>query len=146
MAKIEDIEELWNNDCEIDSVMLDVAALDIPKLHNKYLIIHNEVRLLLLQLEEKYNDLAMIKSSYYTGKMSKEELDEKGWEPFQIKVLRSDVKSYLETDPDVRKIKTRIEYNKIVLEYLKSIIEQINKRNFSISSAIAWRKFTSGEH
>lgn len=145
MLKIEDIENLWSEDCEIDPVRLDIASLDIPKLHNKYLKLYNEVRLLLLQQEDKYNDLAKIKTLYYSGKISKEELDEFGWEPFQIKVLRTDIRSYLDADPDLKKIKTRIEYNKIILEYLKNIIEQINKRNFAISSAISWRKFTAGE-
>lgn len=143
--KIEDIEKLWEADCEIDSVRLDVAALDIPKLHNKYLKIHNQVRLKILQLKDKYSDLLKVKNQYYAGKLSKEELDEYGWEPFPHKVIRQDLKTYTESDSDLKKIKTRIEYYEIALDYLKSIVEQINKRNFSIKAAIDWRKFTSGE-
>lgn len=143
--KIEDIEKLWEEDCEIDSVDLAGEALNIPKLHNKYLKIYNNVRLRILNLKDKHTDLLKVKNQYYSGKLSKEELDEYGWEPFQYKVLRNDLKTYTDSDPDLRKIRTRIEYFEIVLDYLKSIIEQINKRNFSISSAIQWKKFTSGE-
>lgn len=143
--RIEDVEKMWDADCEIDRVKLDTEALNIPKLHNKYLKFYNEIRLVLLQLEEKYAELAKVKSMYYGGKLSKEELDEYGWEPYQIKILRNDIKSYLDADKDLSKIHIKIEYNKILLEYLKNIVDQINKRNFSIKAAIDWRKFTSGE-
>ena len=143
--KIEDIEKMWEEDCEIDSVDLASAALEIPKLHNKYLKIYNAVRLKILSLKDKHSDLIKIKNEYYSGKLSKEELDEYGWEPFQYKVLRQDLKTYTESDQDLKKIRTRIEYFDIVLEYLKSIIEQINKRNFSIKAAIDWKRFTAGE-
>lgn len=143
--KIEDVEKLWTEDCDIDSVRLDAELLNIPKLHHKYLLIYKDIKLRLVQLNIKYHDLEAAKNSYYTGKMSKEELDEYGWEPFQYKVLRNDIKTYLQSDKDLSKINTRIEYNKILLDYIESIIEQINRRNFIIKDAIAWRKFTAGE-
>lgn len=143
--KIEDIEKLWEEDCEIDSRDLAGEALNIPKLHSKYLKIYNQVRLKILSLKDKYGDLLKVKNQYYSGKLSKEELDEYGWEPFQYKVLRNDLKTYTEADSDLKKIRNRIEYYEIALEYLKSIIEQINKRNFSIKAAIDWKRFTAGE-
>ena len=143
--KIEDVEKMWEEDCEIDSVDLAGSALNIPKLHNKYFKIYNAIRLKILSLKDKQTDLIKIKNEYYSGKLSKEELDEYGWEPFQYKVLRNDLKTYTDSDPDIKKIRSRIEYFEIVLEYLKSIIEQINKRNFSIKAAIDWKRFTAGE-
>lgn len=145
MIKLEDIEALWEVDCEINSHELDVAALDIPKLHNKYLKHHNRVRVIILQLEDKLAEEVSLKSQYYAGKLSKEELDENGLEPFPHRVLRNDLKNYLESDAKIKQLHNKVEYSKIVLDYLKSIIEQINKRNFSIKAAIDWRKFTSGE-
>jgi hypothetical protein len=144
MINIDTIESEWEKDCEINPIALDSEALDIGKLHNKYLKYYNQTRLYVLQLEDKLADENKLKTMYYTGKLSKEELDEAGLEPFPHKVLRNDVKQYLETDNGVKKIRNKIEYYKIVIEYLKNIIEQINKRNFSIKAAIDWKKFTSG--
>jgi len=145
MITIEDIEKEWEKDCEINPVELDKSALEIPLLHNKYLKIYNKVRLDILQLEDKMADEVKLKTLYYSGKLSKEELDDAGLEPFPIKVLRNDIKTYLESDQAVKRFNTKIEYSRVVLDYLKSIIDSINKRNFSIKAAIDWRKFTSGE-
>lgn len=144
MITIENIEQEWEKDCEINPLALDSEALEIGKLHNKYLKMHNQVRMYVLQLEDKLADENKLKTLYYTGKLSKEELDGNGLEPFPHKVLRNDVKQYLETDDVVKKIRNKIEYYKIIIEYLKNIIDQINKRNFSIKAAIDWKKFTSG--
>lgn len=144
MINIDTVEIEWEKDCEINSVELDYAALEIPKLHNKYLKMYNQVRLFVLRLEDKMADETKLKTQYYTGKLSKEELEEANLDPFPIKVLRGDVKTYLESDDGIKRVRSKIEYYKILLEYLKNIIDQINKRNFSIRAAIDWRKFTSG--
>jgi hypothetical protein len=145
MIEIEEVEELWELDSQIDVVRLDTASLDVPKLHNKYTKIHNKVKLESLKLEAKYNDMQQIKTLYYSGKLSKEELDEKGWEPHHIKVLRNDMKSYIESDPDLMKIKIRIDYYTIMYKYLESIISQINNRSFLISNSIKWKQWQSGQ-
>ena len=142
---IEELEQMWEKDSEIDSVRLDSASLDTPKLQNKYLKLSNGVKLLILQLEGKYNDLAHLKGLYYSGKMSKEELEMNGWEPYHIRVLKNDLRSYYEADADLKKIRLKIDYNKIMELYLKEIIEQLNKRTWMVSNAIKFRQFTSGE-
>ncbi len=106
MMKIEEIEHEWEKDCAINSNELDYEALNIPKLHNKYLKFYNKVRLIILQLEGKLTDESNIKTLYFTGKLPKEELIEYNLEPFPYKVLRNDVKSYLESDSKIKQIKT----------------------------------------
>lgn len=145
MINIDTIEQEWEQDSTINPVELDKAALEIPGLHNKYLKYYNKCRLLILQLEDKLVEEVKLKTLYYSGKLSKEELEDAGLEPFGIKVLRADIKTYLEADDKIKRLKSKIEYSKVVLEYLKSIVDSINRRNFSIKSAIDWRKFTAGE-
>lgn len=145
MFTIEFIESEWEKDCEINPVELDKSSLDIPKLHNKYLKYYNKARLIILQLEDKAADEVKLKTLYYSGKLSKEELEENNLDPFPIKVLRNDIKTYLESDDSIKRIKNKIEYYKIMLEYLKNVVDSINKRNFTIKAIIDWRKFTAGE-
>lgn len=145
MIRLEEVEMEWDKDCLINPVELDVASLDSPKLHSKYMRYYNKIRLHILSLEDKLSDEIKIKTLYYSGRLSKEELDEYGFEPFQLKVLKTDIKMYLESDPNIKKIKNRIEYYKIFLDCIKSIIDQINRRSFEIKNIIEHRKFTSGE-
>ena len=77
--------------------------------------------------------------------MTKDELEEREWEPYRLKVLRNDLKMYCDGDKDLNVIKDKIEYNKIVMEYLATILDQVNKRSYDISSAIKWRQFENGE-
>ncbi len=144
-VSIEDIEEMWEKDCEIDGVRLDTASLDTPKLQNKYLKINNSLKLRSINLDSDYNNLLHIKSLYYSGKLSKEELEEKGWEPYPIRVLRNDLKLYYESDKDLKQIKLKIEYNNIMIKYLEGILDQLSKRTWMVSNAIKWKIFTAGE-
>jgi hypothetical protein len=145
MIKLDEVEQEWNQDCLINPVELDQASLDSPKLHSKYIRYYNKVRLHILSLEDKLADEMKIKNLYYSGRMSKEEYEEFGLEPFPLKILKTDIKFYLESDPSIKKIKNRIEYYKIFLDCIKSIIDQINRRSFEIKNIIEHRKFTSGE-
>lgn len=142
---IEELELEWEGDLTIDEVRLDTAALDVPKLLNKYLKIQNKIKQQSLILKVKYADLQQIKGLYYTGKMSQEELEEQGWEPFHLKVLRNDLKMYYETDHDLKKIKLKQDYNDLMESYLNSIISNINNRSYLITNAIKWKAFTAGE-
>ena len=43
---LEKIQEMWEKDSKIDDIMLDKASLKIPQLHQKYLTLLNNNRLL----------------------------------------------------------------------------------------------------
>ena len=142
---IEIIEEMWDKDSIIDSVRLDQSSLERTPLFTKYLKIYNKYKRRLFKLERDYKELNYIKTLYYSGKMTKDELEEREWEPYRLKVLRNDLKMYCDGDKDLNVIKDKIEYNKIVMEYLATILDQVNKRSYDISSAIKWRQFENGE-
>ena len=138
------LKEMVNKDLEIDGAELDLESLRIPQLHNKYLNIFTDEKLELSAVEFKYNDLLRKKWEYYTGKMSQEELDALGWEPFQLHILKTDLEKYLSSDAELAKMKAKKVYQEQKLEYLTSILKAINNRQFHIRDAIAWRKFVNG--
>ena len=49
---IDQIFALWNEDSEINVLDVGQEALNIPKLHNKYIQIYTKEKLLLLKLEK----------------------------------------------------------------------------------------------
>ena len=77
----------------------------------------------------------------YTGKADASVYAEK---PFDLKVLRTDVDKYIESDEELIKLKQKKEYLTTVVDYLDRTIRQISNRGFTIKNAIDWRKFTSG--
>ena len=61
-----------------------------------------------------------------------------------LKVLRTDVDKYIESDEELIKAKQKCEYLNACVDYLDKTIRQITNRGFLIKDAIEWRKFTSG--
>jgi hypothetical protein len=76
--------------------------------------------------------------------MDQETLDEKGWQPFGLKILRTDIDVYLESDKDLLRMEARIHYLKEKVKYIESVLQSIGRRGWDIKSAIEWKKFMSG--
>jgi len=142
--KLEDIQNLWRNDSEIDRSELGEASLRIPQLHSKYFNIFSDERLTLRKYESAYKKLYKQKFEYYNGTMSEDELKENGFEPFQLKILRSDISVYIQSDDDLNQLELRIEMQKEKVEFLESIIKNLPARGYQINAAISWEKFKVG--
>ena len=76
--------------------------------------------------------------------MSEEELREHGYEPFQLRILRSDIGVYMQSDDDLNQLELRIEMQKEKVEFLESIIKNLPARGYQINAAISWEKFKVG--
>lgn len=145
---LDDILAMWSVDSKIDEVNLDETSIKGAVLHGKYLELYSHAK---LRLKKREHELAVLKKDkwlYYNGKMSKEEMDAKGWpyDPFNglVKPLKSDMDIYYDTDADIVKLKMIIEYQQTVVETLKDILENIKWRHNTIKNIITWRQFTSG--
>ena len=131
-------------DMIIDESELDTESLKTPQLHNKYLIIFLDEKILFEKLQSDLNILKKKKWLYYTGKMSEEELKENDWEPFQLTVLKTDMDKFIESDEDYIKLYHKVIYQKEKINYLESVLKIINNRQWFIRSAIDWIKFSQG--
>lgn len=142
--KLDEILDLWSNDCNIDRIELGEEALKIPKLHSKYLRYYSEERLTLRKLEENKRELLKIKHDYYRGILPEEDLKSNGWEPFQYNVLKSDIPMYIDADQDIIKMNLKIAMQNEKVDTLESIIKSISNRGYLIKSAIDYEKFKVG--
>ena len=91
--------------------------------------------------ENKFKQLKKEKWQYYTGKADPEVYIDK---PFDHKVLRQDVDKYMDSDPELIKQLSKVEYYQVMIDYLDSILKNINNRTFQIKNAIEWQKFIRG--
>ena len=91
--------------------------------------------------ESDYKILRRVKWEYYTGKASPKVYQEK---PFNLKIMKSDLDKYLDSDEDLIKSKQKIQYLETVVNYLDRTLKIVGGRDWQIRNALEWRKFTSG--
>ncbi len=138
---LEELQEQVDKDLKLNEAELDLESLKTPQIHNKYLKHYNNFKLLLTRAESDYRILKRVKWEYYTGKASPEIYKQK---PFNLKIMKSDIDKYLDSDGDLIKSKQKIEYLQTVVDYLEKTLKIIGSRDWQIRNAIEWRKFTSG--
>ena len=138
---LEQIQEMWEKDSHIDPDNLHDESLKIPQLHSKYYTVYNTITLMREKARNQYNEIRLERHNYYTGKAPQQVYAEK---PFNLKILKTDIDKYMESDDELVKLKSKVEYIQTVIDFLDSTIKQISNRGFQIKNAIDWRKFTSG--
>jgi len=140
----DELYEMWERDNTIDITNLSGESANIPKLHNKYYKLYVEQSLKLRKMKTDYSKLKKLKTEYYKGELDKAELDELGWTPQPLKILRQDIPSYLEADDDIIHQSLRLGMQEELVDYLEEIIKNINNRGFQIKGVIDWEKFKVG--
>ena len=146
-TKLSDIQEMWKTDCKIDDIELDASSLQVPVLHAKYSEILSNQKLIQIRYENQLKDLQKNKWLWYTGKLSQEEIQEKNWDydPFNgLTILKSDYDKFFGADRDIQKAIEKLEYCKVVVEYLQDIVSQLTWRHQTIKNIIEWRRFMAG--
>jgi hypothetical protein len=138
---LEELQESANRDLKIDETDLGSESINIPILHNKYLQHFNKFSLLLKKAEYDHKILKRQKWEYYTGKSDPSVYKDK---PFDLKILKSDVHIYMDSDEDLQRADQKTAYLNQVVKYLEQVLRSINNRTFLIKNAIEWKKFTSG--
>jgi hypothetical protein len=142
--RLEDIRAMVEKDLSLDETELDIESMRIPQIHGKYLNLLFDERLILKRHEADYSVMKRLKWEYYGGKMDQEQLDELGWEQFDLKILRQDLDKYLDSDTDLVEISMKVVYQKEKVSYLDSIVKAISSLQWNIRNAIEWKKFIHG--
>ena len=142
---IEQLQEMWEADAEVDDNYLGEQAIATPKLHAKYIKLLVQIKLKHTKLQSDYNLLRKNKFKYYRGELSREELVGLGWEPYQlIKPLKNEMDEFLQGDQDLINLNTKIEYLETMGYLLEGILGQIKARDWQLKNGIEWKKFLAG--
>jgi hypothetical protein len=141
---IQTLKQELEKDLKINDAELDRESLKIPKIHNKYLNILHDEKMILQSLRLKKRIMLREKWEYYTGKTDAETLKQKGLEPFNLKVLKQDLDLYIDSDQDILQLDSKLITQQEKVDYLQDAIKAINNMQWHIRDAIAWRKFING--
>jgi len=140
----DELKNMIKKDLEIDQTALDAESSRTPQIHNKYLVMYMDEKLKLRRMENELSVLRRNKWLYYTGRMSKEELDQFGWEPFELNILKNEADQMIESDSDYIKASEKVNFQSERVNYLEDVVKIVNNRQWQIRSIIDWLKFTQG--
>jgi hypothetical protein len=142
---IEQLQEMWESDANIDGVHLDDEAIKTSKLHAKYIKVLVQVKLKHTKLQSDYNLLRKSKFRYFRGEMSRDELKETGWDQWQgVKPLKNEMDEFLTGDGDLNQLEVKIKYLETMIYMIESILGQIKARDWQIKSAVEFKRLLAG--
>jgi len=95
----------------------------------------------LQEVKGDYKKLYREKWEYYGGKADAKVYVTK---PFDLKVLKSDLSVYIESDDDIIQSEHKVAYFETVVKYIDGVLRSINSRGWDIKNAIDWKKFEAG--
>lgn len=147
MLNLEEVLKMWTKDSEIDDLRLDEASKKTASLHAKYLEMLSVTKLQLKRKDMEFKVLLKNKWLWYNGKMSRDQIDQLGWEYDALnglKVLKGEMDYYYNSDPHIQEAQAKIDYLKTLIETLEEIINNIRWRHSTIKNMIDWRRFESG--
>lgn len=143
---LDDILKEWETDCQIGH-RLDEASQQTPQLHAKYLNYLTQAKLILKRSEAQQNILLKDKFLWYSGKMSQEDIDRRGWshDPFDgLKMMKGDLNYYYESDKELQESEAKITYYKVMVDTITEIVNTLKWRHSTIKNIIEVRKFEAG--
>ena len=142
---IEQLQEEWDKDCEIDDNYLGENSTATPKLHAKYLKILVQVKLKHTKLSSDYNLTRKNKFRYYRGELSRDELQDLQWDQWQgVKPIKNEMDEFLKGDVELNNMEIKIKYLETMIYFLESVLQQIKARDWQIKTAVEWKKFLAG--
>jgi len=141
----DELKQQVQEDLKIDSTELAIESVNTPQIHNKYLLFLKKYKEALAEDERTLRVMKKYKWLYYTGKLSKEELNQFKWEPFDLNILKTDVDKFIDADDDVIKLERQITEKKELVSYLDGVVKIVANRQWNIRSAIEWIKFSHGQ-
>ena len=138
---LDELKEEVNSALKVNDERLDTEALKNQELNAKYLDHKSRFELLLHKAKGDYKKLYREKWEYYGGKADAKVYVTK---PFDLKVLKSDLNIYIESDEEIIQSEHKVAYLETVVKYIDGVLKSINSRGWDIKNAIDWKKFEAG--
>ena len=139
---LEKIQEMWETDSNMDMDNLHDESVKIPQLHQKYFTLYTTIKLLRTKSLDTLSKLRLERYNYYSGKAPAEAYVE---EPFPYKVRdKESMTMHLNADEKLGKVKLKVEYYDVMIEYLEDILKMIHNRGYQIKNSVDFLRFQAG--
>ena len=142
MDKLNELQEEAKSDLAITRLEnLDQESYKNQNIKPKWLEYRSRFELLKTQASIKHTKLYREKWEYYGGKADAKVYAAK---PFDLKVLKTDLGMYINSDDDIIELQAKISYYEVVVKYIDGVIKSIDNRGWDIKHAITWKQFEAG--
>ncbi len=125
----------------IDQEKLDQESYKNQNIKPKWLEYRTRYDQLLIMRRSDHQRLWREKWEYYGGKADAKVYAAK---PFDIKVLKTDLQMYIQSDDDILELQSKISYYESIIKYIDGVIKSIDNRGWDIRNATDWKKFEAG--
>ncbi len=139
---LNDLMREWSQDKVVDGTELEKEILKISYLHGKYLNIMSHHRVLFHKMEADYKMMKGLREDYYQGHLTKEEMEERGWEPIQHVLSNPQVARKLDTDSELNKLLLKRVAHGEIVEYCQDVLKSLNSRTWDLGNVIKYRQLT----
>lgn len=144
-VNIESLMKEWSQDSIIDPTSMEKELLKISHLHGKYLNIMSHHRHLVRKMESDYKMLKGLREDYYLGHLSKEELDERGWEPMQHILTNPQIARKLDTDTELNRTLLKKVAHEEIVSYCESVLKSLHNRTWDLGNFVKYQQLTLGK-
>ena len=125
----------------VDQEKLDQESYKNQNIKPKWLEYRTRYDQLLIMRRSDHQRLWREKWEYYGGKADAKVYAAK---PFDIKVLKTDLQMYIQSDDDILELQSKISYYESIVKYIDGVIRSIDNRGWDIRNAQDWKKFEAG--
>ena len=138
--------EQLQNEATQDLAILDQERLDQESYKNqvikpKWLERRSHYDQLLIMRKADHQRMYRAKWEYYGGKADAKVYVAK---PFDLKVLKTDLQMYINSDDEILELQGKISYYESIVKYIDGVIKSIDNRGWDIRNATEWKKFEAG--
>lgn len=135
----------WEKDSVIDPDKITTDSINVGHLHSKYIRYLFDCKERYIILDARLSEIRRVKTLYYKGEMSKDELEERGWHQYQgPRLTKSAISELLVDDKDIVDIRVKMETVMLLITTLESILKSIHSRSFDIKNHVEYIKFVNG--
>lgn len=144
-VSIETLMSMWSEDSIIDSTSMEKELLKISHLHGKYLNIMSYHRHLVRKMESDYKLLKGLREDYYLGHLTKEDLEERGWEPMQHVLSNPQIARKLDTDAELNKLLLKKVAHEEIVSYCENVLKSLHSRTWDLGNYVKYIQLSSGK-
>ena len=140
--KLEELQREAKQDLNItDQERLDQESYKNQNIKAKWLDHRTKYDQLLIIAKADHQRMYREKWEYYGGKADAKVYVAK---PFDLKVLKTDLGVYINSDEEIIEIEMKIEYYETLVQFIDGVIKSIDNRSWDIKHAQDWKKFLAG--
>ena len=140
--KLEELQSEAKQDLQIiDQERLDQESYKNQNIKPKWLEYRTKYDQLLIMSKANHQKMYREKWEYYGGKADAKVYAAK---PFDLKVLKTDLQMYINSDDEILALQGKIAYYESIIKYIDGVIKSIDNRGWDIRNATEWKKFEAG--